>query len=354
MPARKSALFFAAFTTATVPMLHGQYAAPPDAYSVTEVNALMGPAATMKIYRDGPRAVLDNSYPAGTAPHIRAFYDLQSKKTISWTPEDTKMPCTSGTFGGDWGDPFAMSKELNGQLAQQHAAQVGAESVNGFSTKVYEAAMGGGAGKARAWVDTRYGLIVKLQMGGNTMLEVKEASFSRPSASTFALPASCSAASLSAPAGTSSTAGASGFSADFTSAILPPASRNPCTVLLRVVRADTMEPIAGGFQLALDKTIDPEHMPHYSESISAGGRIRFSGGGMAEVTGQMQNGTLRIDNAPAQFYAEAAFGNGGESSALIYRQCFAPQTVLLLVVKNPQQMSQGVDWEWVKSGKYAR
>ena len=351
MPAPKVALLIAAFTTAAVPMLHGQYAAPPDAYSVTEVNALMGPAATMKIYRDGSRAVVDNTYPAGNVPHVRALYDLQSKKNVSWAPEDAKIPCTAGTFGGDWGDPFASSKELNGQLAQQHATEAGTETVNGFPTKVYEVAMGA-AGKARAWVDTRYGLIVKLQMGSNTMIEMKEATFSRPPAAMFQLPPACAAAAagLGTPAPPAANSRAS---ADFTSAIVPPASHESCTVLLRVVRVDTMEPISGGFQLALDKTVDPEHMPQYSEGISANGRVRFSGGGLAEVTPQVQNGTLRIDNAPAQFYAEAAFGSGGETSALIYRQCFAPQTVLLLIVKNPQQLSQGADWQWVKSGKYA-
>jgi hypothetical protein len=85
--------------------------------------------------------------------------------------------------------------------------------------------------------------------------------------------------------------------------------------------------------------------PRRSETA---GRVKFSGGGMAEVTGQMQQGTLRIDNAPAQFYATAAFGKGGESCALVYRQCFAPETQLLLVVKNPQQLSEFADWLWVK------
>jgi hypothetical protein len=71
------------------------------------------------------------------------------------------------------------------------------------------------------------------------------------------------------------------------------------------------------------------------------------------VTGQMRNGVLRIDNAPPQFDLEATFGNGGASSSLVHRQCFGPETVLLLVVKNPEKLSDGADLLWVKSGKFA-
>lgn len=74
---------------------------------------------------------------------------------------------------------------------------------------------------------------------------------------------------------------------------------------------------------------------------------------MQELTAQLQNGVLRIDNAPALFDLETAFGEGGESSAAIRRDCFGPQTVLLYVVKNLNNVSEGGDWLWVKSGKYA-
>jgi len=71
------------------------------------------------------------------------------------------------------------------------------------------------------------------------------------------------------------------------------------------------------------------------------------------VTAQMQDGVLRIDNVPVQFDLQTEFGVGGAASANIYRHCFAPQTVLLYVVKNPDQVSDGGDWLWVKAGKYA-
>jgi hypothetical protein len=67
----------------------------------------------------------------------------------------------------------------------------------------------------------------------------------------------------------------------------------------------------------------------------------------------MRNGVLRIDGAPDHFDLETAFGNGGSGSALIYKQCFAPQTMLLYVIKNPDKLSDGGEFLWVKSGKYA-
>lgn len=43
---------------------------PPDAYTVTETNAMMGPPITMKIYRDGSRAIIDSDFkePRGSVP----------------------------------------------------------------------------------------------------------------------------------------------------------------------------------------------------------------------------------------------------------------------------------------------
>jgi hypothetical protein len=99
--------------------LHAQFALPPETYSVTQVNAMMGPAVTQKIYREGSKAILDNTPPPGSGPRVRALYDLNSKKTISWNPDDPKLPCSAGTFGGDWDDPFAMSKEVTADLAKE-------------------------------------------------------------------------------------------------------------------------------------------------------------------------------------------------------------------------------------------
>ena len=74
---------------------------------------------------------------------------------------------------------------------------------------------------------------------------------------------------------------------------------------------------------------------------------------MHEIASPTHNGVFRIDHAPAQFYLETAFGNAGDTSANVYLQCFAPQNVLLFVVKNPAHISEGGELLWVKAGKYA-
>ena len=77
--------------------------------------------------------------------------------------------------------------------------------------------------------------------------------------------------------------------------------------------------------------------------------MTFSGGGLREETAQLQNGVLRIENAQPRFQMELALGVGKYGSAQIYRQCFAPETVLLYVV--PAKPSDFPYWLWVKRAK---
>src|SRR5438270_4050315 len=88
--------------------LWGQGRRAPDAYSLTEVNSMIGPNVTMKVFVDGLRVVVDQELPAqgsGAATYVRARYDLQSHKTLTWRPENASGGCSAGSFEGDWGDP---------------------------------------------------------------------------------------------------------------------------------------------------------------------------------------------------------------------------------------------------------
>lgn len=343
--------------------VQAQSAKAPDAYSVTEVVSLFGPAINMQVYRDGSQALVDQSsppqQPGGKPGHTRTLYDLQAHTGISWNPEDNSAPCGKSTFSGDWGDPLAMSTEISGDLAKQHPAEVGTETINGIRTKVLQANTNDVASKV--WVEAQSGFVVKVQMTPKngptkTMIEVQKVSFTRPAASVFALPSHCAATANAPRVMTESeriAAETGGNAQDFAKAILGPASKNSCSVVLRVVQAGSMQPITAGFQVAIDRTYDIEHPPSYSFGAGANGRTSFKGGGIQELTSQLRNGVLRIENAPPQFDIELAFGSAGSSSALIYRQCPNPETVLLFVVKNPAKLSDGGDWLWVKSGKYA-
>ncbi len=354
-------LFLPWLAALAAPPLQAQYAAPPSAYTITETNPAMGAPATMKIYRDGSKAVVDRETPSrtpgGAAFHVRSFYDLEKHESHEWDLAAAGPPCSDSRFSGDWGDPFAASAEAHTQLAGAHPVDAGTATFAGIAAKIVDAAIP--QGKARVWSEPKYGLVLKLEFtvpGGptQTLIEVKDVSFAAPPASVFVLPASCKSPGPPPPTDAERIAAETGGNAaDFTFATHGPASANSCTVIFRVVRAGSMTPITSGFQVALDQTVDADHMGSYTIGLGEVGHSTFSGGGLREVTGQLRNGVLRIDNPPAQFDIETAFGRAGSGSALLYRQCFGPQTVLLYVIKNPDKLSDGADWLWVKSGKYA-
>jgi hypothetical protein len=352
---RKLLTVFAYLAGVATPSLLAQYAKAPDTYSVTEVNSMFGPGSTLEISRDGNWAVVDRSYPREGSPngsHTREIYNLQAGTTYSLDLNQTAAQCGAGHFSGDWGDPFAMTAEV----AKLNPKDAGTDTVNGIPAKVLQAVIPGQSAPAKVWVEGKYGLVLKLEMDGKTVVEVKKVSFAKPPASVLALPAACRGVSAPPTEAEKIAAATGGNAADFADATMAPASpsRNSCTVLLRVVRAGTMAPVSSGFQVALDKTVDLDHPAGYQMGVGSGGHMTFSGGGLKEVTSQLQNGVLRIDDAPHHFDLEMAFGNGGSSSALIYRQCFGLETALLYVVQNPDKLSDGTNyWLWVKSGKYA-
>lgn len=319
-----------------------QYAPAPTAYSATVINSMMGPSVTMQVHRDSDKALVDQSYSVG---HTRTLYDLQAHQRYSWDASNTSAPCSRATFSGDWGDPFAMSAGMVAEMKSRHPKETGSETLNGFATKLYESDDPGGAFTAKVWLEIKYGLIVKLEMTRKgsptrTIVETKQLSLARPSPALFTLPASCAQGASPPPA----PGAASDAMAD---ALMPPPSRTACSVQFRIVRAGSMTPLAGRFQVALDLNVNPEHLASYQIGDGPNGAT-FSGGNLHEVTAQFRDGILKIDNAPAQWDMEVYSAKGGYASALIYRQCFGAQPALLLVLKNPDKFSDGADWRWVK------
>lgn len=334
--------------------LEAQIAQPPETYYMTQVNSMMGRDMTTKIARDGLRVVVISTVaPAAgdTAPqasHTVVYYDLQNHKNYTWNLEDTTGSCTRGDFTGDWGDPFLMSARLVQELAPQHPHETGSEKLNGIDAKVMET---DGPEVTRYWVDPTFGLLVKVQTGDRTVFEVKQISSRKPAASIFALPAQCTATPPSESERIAAETG--GKPGDYVNALMIGGSRAECSVALRVVRAGTMEPIVSGFQIAIDTQMNADHMATYSAAAGPDGHAAFSGGTLREVTDRLHDGVLRIDGAPAQFEVVASFGRAGSASGLIYRNCSGPESVLLLVVKDPAKPGEGADWLWAKSGKFA-
>jgi hypothetical protein len=339
--------------------LSAQAPVAPTAYTVTVVNSLFSQGVLMKTSRLGSKVFVDqvdaDKAADPNAAHVHTLYDLEKHRNMSWDWPDSSAGCSIGTFSGYWGDPFGSIDELTGPAAKQ----VGTETILGFSARIVEASAQGST--IRAWVDLKTGLILKAQLSQagaapKTVIELKNVSLTPPPASLFEVPANCAAEAAAPPPPTEEekiAALTGGNAQDFVNAIHGPGSDDSCAVIFRVVKAGSMEPILSGFQVAVDMNLANEGRPSYTMGLSREGHLTFSGGGLHEVTSQIHNGVLRLDGAPGHFYLETAFGNGVAGSAFIYKQCFAPQTVLLYVVTNPEKLSDGAEFLWVKSGKYA-
>ena len=347
--------------------LQGQSAGEPTAYTVTANNPTLGIKGVTNIYRLGQWVLVDQS---GTPKEVagsnhtvgmRTLYDLDKKESLSWDPVHDSATCVKGRISGDWGDPFGGAAVLS----REGARQVGAETVRGFATKIVEATPGP-RGTIRTWVDSGTGLVVKQQMTppGETaqiLMEVTSVNLSAPDASIFAVPASCGevAGVPQAPNAAPQlqieemAALTGGDAKNYVNGQVGPESKNSCTVAFRVVRAGTMEPVADGFQVAVDLNLATEKTPHYNIGVNESGKATFAGGGLHEVTALGHNGVFRVNNVPAQFEMDLEFGPAGSAAAKLYRQCFGPQTVLLYAVKDPANLEAGGGWLWVKAGKYA-
>ncbi|HEY6306054.1 MAG TPA: hypothetical protein VI488_06285 [Candidatus Angelobacter sp.] len=121
-----------------IPQVLAQYASPPDAYSVTQVNSMFGPDIHMQVYRDGSKALIETSHaalPGGKPEHLRTLYDLQAHRSYTWDLLNTGVPCGGSNFSGDWGDPFAMSAEMNADLAKQQVKQTGTATLRSSPRK---------------------------------------------------------------------------------------------------------------------------------------------------------------------------------------------------------------------------
>lgn len=175
-----------------------QLAAAPTRFRVTETLFLVTPGQVLKIGRDGPRAIIEQILPptadSPAGVRTRAYYDLKAQQSYTLDLASPATPCGPSHFTGDWGDPFAMSADLLGQMAKAHPTPAGAATVNGMATQVSVATTPDG--QARVWVEPKTGLIVKWVMTPpkgppRTMIEVTSFFPTPPSPAALALPTKC-------------------------------------------------------------------------------------------------------------------------------------------------------------------
>ena len=323
----------------------------PTAYTITE-GGPFGQPTVVTVSRNGDKALIDIA-PASGGAHTLTYYDLKTGTSYSWDPSAKPISCSTGRFSGDWGDPFAMTAEVTASVAKGDLKLTGNDTLNGVPVKVYEGSSP--QGKSRVLLDPKSNLVMRATFtpptgAAMTMADVKKVVLGPPPASAIALPAAC-AGQKAEPTEEERIAAETGEPAsNFVNAIYGPGSKNSCSVVLRVLRAGSMTPITSGFQVAIDPTYDQDHPPSYDFGVHTDGSQTYSGGGVREITSQIHNGMVRIDNPPPYFNFDVNVYKPGSAGGmgLIYRQCFAPTTVLLYIAKD-----SGGDYLWVKSGKYA-
>lgn len=129
-------------------------ASAPTQYSIVETASLFMAGQTIKIYRDGDRAMMEQVAPkqsnGAQPPHTRTYYDLKAGRGYTLDLDNPQTPCISSAVAGDWGDPFASSAEMSAELAKQKPADGGEDTVNGVKTKVLIATAP--QGSATLWV----------------------------------------------------------------------------------------------------------------------------------------------------------------------------------------------------------
>ncbi len=359
---------------------------PPQAYTLsattytTEVSMFTGQAANLKLARNGSKELVALTVPPwegnSQGVHMRYLFDFQEHKAYSQDLDHNScswIKYVSARAPVNY-DPITAIQGEESELAEAKKHAVGRETVNGVPALITEGETK--IGTIRTWFAEKGGFVVKVAMtdeGGKsrTLMEVQEVQFSPPEPSLLVPPGNCETQAagewsdhkVSAHAqakidvqgsatanmatgqtqaqvtaqlhqGSSSSGsetpaakpgGGEGDFLDSTDTLnLPPATKN-CTVLFRVVRSGTMEPVTSGLQILLDNR---------------------------DMTSQYRNGLLRISNPPSSFFLQVEEKNGAGRAAQLSRACFRPETVLLLVLGR-EIFTDPDHWYWVKSGKYA-
>ncbi|HEY2859172.1 MAG TPA: hypothetical protein VGJ21_12200 [Terracidiphilus sp.] len=354
----RSRFFACVGLLAAVPLVGPQ--SSPTSYIITEGIAGAGPGATTTVYRDGTKILMETDTPAqGATPATRSLnlMDLQAHTTFSWDPAAKPITCGAGSFSGDWGDPFAMTAELNQGIAKGDFKPAGTETIAGVATQIY--LNSSAQGSMKVWFDSKTALVMRAVATSAgaaplTMIDIRKVVFSAPPAARFTLPPSCAGAKPPPSAADVIADETGDDGANYVNGMYGPGSQNACDVVLRVVNAKTLTPI-DHIQVALDTNYKQEDPPHYEFGVAQDGTTTYSGGHAREITSRVHNGAVRIFNPPPYFMlgVNLIHPNHGGSLGLVYRQCFAPATVLLYVVKDYGQATESGDFLWVKAGKNA-
>lgn len=289
-----------------------------------------------------------------TPPRTRTYYDLEAGRSYTLDLDDPLVACATSDLKRGWGDPFAGAAAMGKQLGHERPQNPGHATVAGIDTEIFVVSTSQGLSKL--WIDPKSTLLMKWEVvspAGEpiTMLEVTKFDTHAPPAARLAIPTGCTKPTETGRKDQTLhlTAAPPGGEGGVTDALAPPASPKPCTALFRAVRLGSMAPLGQGYQIAIDRTLDDAHPASYRVGLTATGQAIFAGGGLTEDTEAIKDGILRIEDMPPKIHVELCFGKGGCNSAVIYRHCTAPESILVFAVHNPAALSDGGDWYWINA-----
>ena len=328
--------------------------AQSSSYTITQ--AVMS-GGTQTVYRSGSKALVETMLPGN---HAKTLYDLAAMTSLTWNPDASPISCAAASFKGDWGDPFAMTAEVNDGVAKGELKPAGTATIAGTQAAIYTGDAQGSTTKV--WFDKSHNLVLRVEasMPGNSaapmiMVDIRKVSLAAPPSSMFVAPAACAGAKPPPSAADLIADETGDDAANYANGIYGPGSQNSCSVVLKVVQAKTMTPVTK-IQVAIDTTAYGQNTPPpYTFGVAPDGTTTYSGGHVREITSMVHNGVVKIGLPPANFQIGVNHirPNRGGSLGMIYRQCFAPTQVLLYVIKDIDTPNESADFLWVKSGKYA-
>lgn len=316
-----------------------QKAPLPTTYTVTETIGMLGEPFSVQIARHGNLGYMKHVKPGTSIVSSLTIIQIDKGLEYTWDPAAKPLECSKSNFSGSWGDPFEDGVSMLADLNKMNPKPAGTEQFLGQTANILVADGPPTMGKVKVWVDAKTGAPLKITTtlpgaAPKVFSEFTALSYAAPADALFKIPPTCTAPAVDNVALADDAQIAKLTNDDphnYVRAIMSPESKDTCNVTYKVVQAGTMKPIAPTFTVQVD-----------------------IGGTMHKLVSATHDGVYRIPNIPSNFNLETSFGDSsGDSFALIHRTCFGPETVLLYVIKNPAKATDGGDYYWVKSGKYA-
>jgi hypothetical protein len=176
----------------------------PPTYSFVEINSMIAPNMTVKVYRDGAREILLQTRPVSAdSPkgyNGGLYYDFKEHFLFVWDASDGTPNCGRQAYADSTApslfDVVSGSAEMLKEAAPVMKKPGVADAVNGIPATAWSVADTAHGGSTRIWVADKTGYLLKLISTPKDgapipFLEVKSLSMAKPPASAFTVPPTC-------------------------------------------------------------------------------------------------------------------------------------------------------------------